>query len=573
MASPYHIGQRLSLKGQTCTVRYTGLVEGKGGDWLGVEWDAVQRGKHNGAHDGKKYFDCRSKYPTCASFLRPNQPWDKPRTFLEALKDKYVSQDEPSGQETIYFSSKQAEEVGFDKFARRQAELKGIHVLVLDRMCIRHREDDVEVGSIERICKEVTELHIGGNLFESLAEIYSLIRHFPQLGSLTLDGNRISNYNLHGMPLSGLSEVRTLNLSNTLLDWRTELMPLLHHVFPGVQAITATNNEYTSVHPWTLPAKLRTIDLSGNSFASLSDIRQGPNVEIGACIGGGSVETLILKNCNVSEIGSEPPHGRIEELDLRRNAISSWSFIDALPMCFPTLSHLRTTGNPLYSHPGISAEGKALTAEDGYMLTIARLPRLQTLNYSKVTEKERLNAETYYLSLIAAEIAKSSSEDEADGVRKRNPRWSELCEEYGEPAIIRQRKKGVMVDGEVDPDSLAARLVNVTFSHDGKTWVEEIPKAFTVYEVLGLVGKKLRILPLKLRLVLETGEQDPLAQGEEYTGPEEWCSDSEDEEGSDGAVSADGQWTSRKVELIAGTRVLGTYIEGREASIVVEKKT
>jgi len=53
------IGQRLSVKGQLCTVRYVGPVAGKLGEWLGVEWDSVDRGKHNGIFEGITYFQCR----------------------------------------------------------------------------------------------------------------------------------------------------------------------------------------------------------------------------------------------------------------------------------------------------------------------------------------------------------------------------------------------------------------------------------------------------------------------------------------------------------------------------------
>lgn len=55
----YHIGQRLSLKDQLCTIRYLGSVSGKAGEWLGVEWDDTSRGKHDGTFDGMKYFDCK----------------------------------------------------------------------------------------------------------------------------------------------------------------------------------------------------------------------------------------------------------------------------------------------------------------------------------------------------------------------------------------------------------------------------------------------------------------------------------------------------------------------------------
>jgi dynactin complex subunit len=55
----HYLGQRLSLKGQTCTVRYVGTVADKPGSWLGIEWDEPNRGRHNGTHEGVKYFECK----------------------------------------------------------------------------------------------------------------------------------------------------------------------------------------------------------------------------------------------------------------------------------------------------------------------------------------------------------------------------------------------------------------------------------------------------------------------------------------------------------------------------------
>lgn len=53
-----YVDQRLSLRDQLCTVRYVGNIADKPGEWLGVEWDDPQRGKHNGTHQGKVYFQC-----------------------------------------------------------------------------------------------------------------------------------------------------------------------------------------------------------------------------------------------------------------------------------------------------------------------------------------------------------------------------------------------------------------------------------------------------------------------------------------------------------------------------------
>ncbi|KAK1074641.1 hypothetical protein LTR74_000884 [Friedmanniomyces endolithicus] len=553
MSAVHHTGQRLSLKGQLLTVRHVGPVDGKAGEWLGVEWDDITRGKHNGVHDGKKYFDCRSNSPACASFLRPKQPWDEHRTFLEALREKYVSQASAADQEVIYFSSKQAEEVGFDKFARRQAELRGIFVIVLDRMRIQHRVDDPGVEGIADMCQEITELDVGGNLFETLDEVYDLCHRLPKLRSLTLDLNRISVEDSRHTPWGCFDSIRTLSLSNALLDWGTELAPLLQRHFSEVQA---------------LPIGLKTLDLSNNAFTTLADL---PGVANSV------VETLILKNCNITTIGSttntkyRPIFASVQELDVRHNKIVDWTFFNQLPATFSVLKHLRTTGNPLYTNLK-THDDKLLTPEDGYMLTIARLPDLETLNYSKITDKDRLNAETYYLGLIAAELSSTATDAEAAGVRERHPRFAALCETYGEPTITR---KTVLADGEVDPNSLAARLVRITLVSGAVTWVEELPKSLSVYALLGIVGKKLGIMPLRLRLVLETGERDPVArESASYQGPDWWCSDSEDE---DDCLPANGvdertSWAMREVEMLAGTRAIGTYVEGAEARVSVEAR-
>jgi dynactin complex subunit len=73
------VGQRQSYDGALCTVRYVGAVRTTKGEWLGVEWDDGQRGKHSGEHEGKRYFDCvysqllRIRYPR--SFSIGEQFW------------------------------------------------------------------------------------------------------------------------------------------------------------------------------------------------------------------------------------------------------------------------------------------------------------------------------------------------------------------------------------------------------------------------------------------------------------------------------------------------------------------
>ena len=39
--------------------RYVGAVDGSSGDWIGVEWDDHNRGRHDGTKDGKRYFNVK----------------------------------------------------------------------------------------------------------------------------------------------------------------------------------------------------------------------------------------------------------------------------------------------------------------------------------------------------------------------------------------------------------------------------------------------------------------------------------------------------------------------------------
>ena len=54
------VGQRVTLRGSLGSVRFAGklLNNPKAGEdiWLGIEWDDLGQGKHNGTVDGHEYF-------------------------------------------------------------------------------------------------------------------------------------------------------------------------------------------------------------------------------------------------------------------------------------------------------------------------------------------------------------------------------------------------------------------------------------------------------------------------------------------------------------------------------------
>lgn len=210
------------------------------------------------------------------------------------------------------------------------------------------------------------------------------------------------------------------------------------------------------------------------------------------------------------------------------------------------------------------------------MLTLARCSKLTSLNFSKITAADRSSAEMFYLSRIAHSIA-AVPEADADSVIVGYKRYAELCEKYGEPAIVRTNA------GEINPGFLEARLIRFTFylpqnARDEQTeqitLPKEIPKSFDVYRVKGIVGKMFGISPLALRLIWETGEWDPVGgyeEEEESSGDEEELEEDEKTLRPDKqAIRETGRLMKREVEIEESTRIVGNCVDGLEAVVRVE---
>jgi hypothetical protein len=137
----------------------------------------------------------RSSHPTAGSFLRSSATWDQPRTFLEALKTKYAGTktgDNASDQITIRISGKEAEEVGFEKIARQQAQLQNLRIVVLDDLLVKAYDEKNttpgdDLDKILETCPNITDLDLGRNLFESLSEISDICDRLPNLKFLRLE--------------------------------------------------------------------------------------------------------------------------------------------------------------------------------------------------------------------------------------------------------------------------------------------------------------------------------------------------------------------------------------------------
>ncbi len=636
------VGQRLSFDGALCTVRYVGPVAGtSGGAWLGVEWDDPTRGKHDGVHKGERYFQCQrsaasqSSAPwtptaastaegpalTPASFVRPTRPANAPRTFLEAVRAKYASEaaglaadqakDSPKHGRQIVISGKVAEEVGFDKVRRQLAQIDTLRVVILDGMCVASAGDDDDddstaVSSIRTACPSIAELDLSRNLFTDLATVAAVCRELPGLWNLRLNGNRLQ---IDGPAFydGAFDAVQELGMEDMLLPWAA--IGQVVRSFPALTILSANANQLARLEP-PLPASLplatmlTTLSLEFNDFAALSDLASLAGLR--------ALRNLRLKGCSIARVSSAddapvaPFSPALHYVDLSYNRVASWAFVDALPDVFPGLTSLRFSHNPIYSNPHADDDtasastnqvtnanaNAAPSTEESYMIAVGRLAALRSLNFSTITPDDRANAEMFYLSRIAKQMAAVDAGAAEAAVVARHRRYAELCTLYGEPTVVRHT--------QVNPGFLEARLVRVQFclaeAAQGKTAqavekVAEIPKSFDMYAVKGLVGRLFKRSPQALRLVWETGEWDPVAGiEEEEDGLEEEDredqenggedvgmkdsvesnADKTDEKDGTAAVSQAGRWVKREVELKDTPRQFGFCVDGMDVRIRVE---
>ncbi|KAB5581001.1 hypothetical protein GE09DRAFT_1020727 [Coniochaeta sp. 2T2.1] len=608
MASSQFIGERLSYDGALCTVRYIGTVEGTSGSWLGVEWDDPTRGKHDGQHKGVRYFECKIKSSTSASFIRPTRPHDGKSDFLTALIEKYATQHET--QKPIVFSTKVAEEVGFDKISRQQAQLDELKIVILDGMRLVYAYDPAKPKerSIGDVCPRTTELGMSRNLFTSFAPIVEICSELHEVKALRLNGNRFTVLPSDlASASSAFANIRELSLEETLLSWSD--VATLATSFPDLTNLISSSNQTPFLSPIPSPSPLFTtltsLNLEYNSLTSLSDLLPLTHLK--------SLRNLHLKGNHISTIlsptlsaSTTPPvfSSSLHYLDISSNRISTWSFVDSLPLCFPGLASLRFAHNPIYDNPDLDAPlpstsastapiATGKTTEESYMLLTARLPHLRILNFSTITPQDRQNADMFYLSRVARQLA-SVSEDKEQSVLARHPRYDALCVLYGAPVVSRTK--------EVDGRFLEGRVVVVAFSvsrpnqpnqkhsrgdNKPREKTVKIPKSFDLYAVKGIAGRLFGLSPLSIKLVWETGEWDPVGGFDEEGGDsdeeeevEVWREKREDDgdehtdvlaESKDGdGNKAGGRWTKREVELRDGPRQFGYCVDGAEARVRVE---
>ncbi|KAK9479423.1 hypothetical protein V1514DRAFT_328586 [Lipomyces japonicus] len=467
--SQIKIPSRVSIDGHLGTIRYHGLIPAWDKPAFGVEWDDACRGKHSGIYDGKQYFKCHVE--SSATFIKSSRKSDLQVSFLQALNSKYAPKYEHEiEKKNVVFGTKVVERVGFDKFRRLLTQLDKLTFVSLQNERVKYASDN-----LAEVCPRLQDLDLSQNLFESVNEVAKIVAQLPKLTSLTLNGNRFLDWELDDELKDSFANITMISLSATLIPHQVLLQ--LGKLFPNAKVCNLAANLLSESNlAFKTAWHVESLDLSFNNFSTIPHIRQCP-----------SLDRLNLSHNSipvVSGLLEWTAAGRITSIDLRYNLISAWSSVDMLVSAFTTTKEARLRWNPLFAE---------MNEDEAHVLTIARWGSLQSLNGTKISDRERTNAEIYFMNKV---VLDNGSKLDFDPTCQR---WIELCEKYGTP------------EAPV-PVPKRSKFINVGFVVNDVKKNRNLPRGLTVEKLKNLVGKWYKVAVSDITLdLIDDGQRRRLA--------------------------------------------------------------
>lgn len=526
--------------GARATVRYVGAVDGQEGEWVGVEWDDPGRGKHDGSHGGKRYFECVASSENAGSFVRTHKI--RPSvTFSQAIQSKYldgksvnVASRAGAGAGTSERTNANEPEPGPDGkegAAGGEEEGAGLYVQSSNgqkieiELCLKKDDDPVkaltaldriylpdaaihtagvpgEASSCGVVASKLKILDLAGNLLADWPAVARFGEEFPNLVNLDLSHIRaawptsppaspspFANLSVLVMNRSGVTWQQAACLIGTLpsltelsvagcgIDRLGEGEGLVDGSAPGFAALKALNLEDNHISDWAQVERLAFL----------------PALER-LLMGGNKLPRVAYPFHLIPEGAATRPFACLNALLLANNAVDGWDSVDALND-FPQLAEVRLTGNPVTASAATRHE------------IVARVARLSSLNGSLIADQERKDAEIRYLRRVlglvkGAEAAGGSGPDGAPGtdrapqsgseaVAALHPRMQALIGSYGELSTHVTRGPGT---GKMGEDMLSLTLTCVAASAGEKApQTKKVPMTLTVGKLKLLCEKLFKV--------------------------------------------------------------------------------
>jgi hypothetical protein len=520
---PYaEVGCRIeTTDGARAVVRYVGPVEAQDGIWIGVEWDDPTRGKHDGSHGGKRYFECTASSEdgaTPGSFVRPHKI--RPSvTFREAIATKYLDGKLPVASGATGGNGGDDEENDEGMFVKSSNGQK-----IEIQLCLKKEDPNAVLGTLDRVylpdaaihtagepgdaascglpAAKVRILDLAGNLMRDWDAVAAFGPEFPALRVLDITGVRASWPSIPPPGPSPFPNLSVLVMNRSGASWR-EATAILG-TCPALRELSLADCGISRLgegDPGVLGdlaalAGLEALNLERNAMEEWSEVEKLASLpSLERLHLGGNKLRRVRYPAHVAKPGGPVPFERLRALLLADNAIDDWDSVDALND-FPSVAEVRLTGNPV-------TESAATRHE-----IVARVARLSQLNGSLIADQERKDAEIRYLRRVlglvkSAEGAEGAAGGEAEGAAARapqrgteavqamHPRLKALVDSYGELSTHAAKGPGT---GKMGEDMLELTLVCVAASAGEKApQKKKVPMTITVGKLKLLCEKLFKV--------------------------------------------------------------------------------
>lgn len=384
------------------------------------------------------------RVPNSGSFIRPSGKLSFGSSFLQAIKAKYVADDDPTfsttnrvkgyGRKNLadieievpnmesvirrFSQLHKLREVGLGGWKREATDFEDMTSKVKSYAEVAFAFDyqsGEQEGDIEKCCPSIRGLDLSRSLLPTWLELSRITIELPYLESLLLHFNRFSDLSTSTMPLPGaFSLLCDLRVDGTLITWNDVL--LLSESFPNLESLQMGSNKIKQLsrnHNLSTfhLKKLKILNLEENLLSDWSNIW----TSLEACP---NLNRLILSsNCltQLSKCSRKKQENTLHHISLWDNAISAWLDLDALDASIGGLQSLVMGGSRCVFL-------KDIPMQDVRLIAIARLATLTSFNNAPIQPIERREAELFYVSLVAKE---GLSEEEK---RVLHPRHAHLIQ-------------------------------------------------------------------------------------------------------------------------------------------------
>ncbi|XP_074655996.1 tubulin-specific chaperone E-like [Tubulanus polymorphus] len=489
------VGSRIVCDGFIATVRYMGTVPPTEGQWLGVEWDDSERGKHDGSKDGIVYFKTSS--PTGGSFIRPKKA-EVGMSCFAAVNERYGLIDETDANTDKLFintgrnkTTTSVELVGFDKVNKKQSEFEKLEEVVLRNMKVFGA---ASYHLLSQNVANIIELDLSQNLIPSWEEVSKITNQLKLLKSLNISENRLTLPENPSKLKECFSSLQTLYMNRMKLQMSFSDILFCSEMWPNLENLHICFLELqTLTNPRNLLNRLKILNLESNPLDNWDEVMKLSSLK--------RLETLVLNGTGLDQISlpgnpteKTTAFTNLLSLSLSRNKISEWSSINELNKLMK-LEEIRFKKNPLC---------ETVNVETLRQLLIAKLGNLKVCDRTEVTTAERKGSEIDYLKRFGPMWLEAGGNSDpilnkpsAEFILQ-HPRYQHIVEHYGAAEQSEMKQQSTTLK-----DNLISVSITCPQSPPKKTLTKKLPLTMTVQKVKTLVNRLLKadISTLKLSYI------------------------------------------------------------------------